>query len=120
LYGAAPAGGASGQGVIYRLSPTKKGWMDTVLYSFSGQNGDGAGLYWIDLISDSTGNIYGATSFGGTNGTGTVCGNSFTQKARRVIQKKFCMSSAPVEVETATTRMGALPWTAQGIYTAQR
>ena len=72
LYGAAPAGGASGQGVIYRLSPTKKGWVDTVLYSFTGQNGDGSGLYWIDLISDASGNIYGATSFGGTNGNGTV------------------------------------------------
>jgi uncharacterized repeat protein (TIGR03803 family) len=72
LYGAAPTGGTSGQGVIYRLSLTKKGWVDTVLYSFTGQNGDGAGLYWIDLISDKSGNIYGATSFGGTNGTGTV------------------------------------------------
>jgi len=72
LYGAAPTGGTSGQGVIYRLSLTKKGWVDTVLHSFTGQNGDGAGLYWIDLISDKSGNIYGATSFGGTNGTGTV------------------------------------------------
>jgi uncharacterized repeat protein (TIGR03803 family) len=72
LYGAAPTGGAGGQGVIYRLSHTKQGWVDTVLYSFTGQNGDGAGLYWIDLISDKSGNIYGATSFGGTNGTGTV------------------------------------------------
>ena len=72
LYGAAPTGGASGQGVIYRLSRTKKGWVDTVLHSFTGQNGDGSGLYWIDLISDTSGNIYGATSFGGTNGTGTV------------------------------------------------
>jgi uncharacterized repeat protein (TIGR03803 family) len=72
LYGAAPTGGASGQGVIYRLSHTNQGWVDTVLHSFTGQNGDGAGLYWIDLISDKSGNIYGATSFGGTNGTGTV------------------------------------------------
>jgi uncharacterized repeat protein (TIGR03803 family) len=72
LYGAAPTGGSSGQGVIYRLSPTKKGWVDTVLYSFTGKNGDGAGLYWIDLISDTSGDIYGATGFGGTNGTGTV------------------------------------------------
>ena len=72
LYGAAPTGGAGEQGVIYRLSHTKQGWVDTVLYGFTGQNGDGAGLYWIDLISDTSGNIYGATSFGGTNGTGTV------------------------------------------------
>jgi uncharacterized repeat protein (TIGR03803 family) len=72
LYGAAPTGGASGQGVIYRLSPTKKGWVDTVIHSFTNENGGGSGLYWIDLISDKSGNIYGATSFGGTNGTGTV------------------------------------------------
>jgi uncharacterized repeat protein (TIGR03803 family) len=72
LYGAAPTGGASGQGVIYRLSRTKTGWADKVLHSFTNANGDGSGLYWIDLISDTSGNIYGATSFGGTNGTGMV------------------------------------------------
>ena len=72
LYGVAPSGGTSENGVVYRLSHTSKGWVDTVLYNFTGQNGDGSGLYWIDLISDSSGNIYGATSFGGTNGTGTV------------------------------------------------
>src|SRR5580698_9252866 len=31
LYGAAPAGGTSQAGVIYRLSLTKKGWVDKVL-----------------------------------------------------------------------------------------
>lgn len=72
LYGAAPTGGASGQGIIYRLSRTKTGWADKVLHSFTNQNGDGSGLYWIDLISDTSGNIYGATSFGGTNSTGIV------------------------------------------------
>jgi uncharacterized repeat protein (TIGR03803 family) len=72
LYGVAPAGGAAGNGVVYRLSHTKKGWVDTVLHSFTNQNGDGSGLYWIDLIGDTSGNIYGATSFGGTNGTGMV------------------------------------------------
>jgi len=72
LYGAAPTGGASGQGVIYRLSHTKQGWADTVIHNFTDQKGDGSGLYWIDLISDSVGNIYGATSFGGTNSTGMV------------------------------------------------
>ena len=72
LYGVAPSGGSGQQGVVYRMSHTKKGWVYTELYSFTGQNGDGSGLYWIDLISDASGNIYGATSFGGTNGTGTV------------------------------------------------
>jgi uncharacterized repeat protein (TIGR03803 family) len=72
LYGGAPSGGSGGAGVIYRLSPTKQGWQYTNIYNFTGQNGDGSQLYWIDLISDPAGNIYGATSFGGTNGTGTV------------------------------------------------
>jgi uncharacterized repeat protein (TIGR03803 family) len=72
LYGVAPSGGTAGYGVVYRLSHTKQGWVDKVLYSFTNQNGDGSGLYWIDLISDASGNIYGATSFGGTNGSGMV------------------------------------------------
>jgi uncharacterized repeat protein (TIGR03803 family) len=72
LYGAAPAGGSSGYGVIYRLSQGKQGWTETVIHNFTDQNGDGSGLYWIDLISDGAGNIYGATSFGGTNTTGNV------------------------------------------------
>lgn len=72
LYGAAPSGGATGNGVIYRLSYANGAWVYTVLYSFTGQNGDGSGLYWIDLIRDKSGNIYGATSFGGTYGMGTV------------------------------------------------
>jgi uncharacterized repeat protein (TIGR03803 family) len=72
LYGVAPAGGSAGGGVVYQLSHTNRGWVDRVIYNFTGQNGDGSGLYWIDLISDASGNIYGATSFGGTNGNGTV------------------------------------------------
>jgi uncharacterized repeat protein (TIGR03803 family) len=72
LYGAAPYGGTSEDGIIYRLSQTKKGWVDTVIHSFTDEDGDGSGLYWIDLISDKSGNIYGATSFGGTNSTGMV------------------------------------------------
>jgi uncharacterized repeat protein (TIGR03803 family) len=87
LYGAAPSGGSGGQGVIYRLSQTKQGWVDTVLYSFTGQNGDGSGLYWIDLISDVTGNIYGATSFGGTNGTGTVWELVYSKTKKKYSEK---------------------------------
>ncbi|HWY56158.1 MAG TPA: choice-of-anchor tandem repeat GloVer-containing protein [Terriglobales bacterium] len=87
LYGAAPTGGASGQGVIYRLSHTRQGWVDTVLHSFTGQNGDGSGLYWIDLISDTSGNIYGATSFGGTNGTGTVWELVYSERKKTYSEK---------------------------------
>jgi len=72
LYGVAPAGGAAGNGVIYRVSNTQTGPAYTVIYSFTDKNGDGSGPYWINLISDKSGNLYGATSFGGTNGNGMV------------------------------------------------
>ena len=44
---------------------------DTVLYSFTGANGDG---YYpaSAVIMDSAGNLYGTTVFGGANGDGTV------------------------------------------------
>ena len=72
LYGGTSSGGADDHGAVYRLSPGKSGWTYTNLYSFTGENGDGSGMYWIDLISDKAGNIYGATNFGGTDGNGTV------------------------------------------------
>jgi uncharacterized repeat protein (TIGR03803 family) len=72
LYGGTSDGGADDHGAVYRLSPGKSGWTYTTLYSFTGENGDGSGMYWIDLIRDKSGNLYGATNFGGTNGNGTV------------------------------------------------
>jgi uncharacterized repeat protein (TIGR03803 family) len=72
LYGGTSAGGADDHGAVYRLSPGKNGWTYSTLYSFTGENGDGSGMYWIDLIRDKAGNIFGATSFGGTDGNGTV------------------------------------------------
>ena len=82
LYGASqPCGGAEvttafywvskvGCGTVYELSPpAEKGgaWKETILYSFptakQGYLPNG------DLVFDSAGNLYGATSFGGGKGT---------------------------------------------------
>src|SRR5271167_433195 len=59
-----------GCGTVYELSPpTQKGgeWTETVLYSFptskQGYLPNG------NLVFDEAGNLYGATTFGGTNGT---------------------------------------------------
>jgi uncharacterized repeat protein (TIGR03803 family) len=67
LYGTTGLGGASGQGVVFKLDPTGT---ETVLYSFAG-GPDGA-LPWAGLIQDSTGNLYGTTVTGGTSGYGVV------------------------------------------------
>jgi uncharacterized repeat protein (TIGR03803 family) len=65
-------GGKDGCGTVYELSPpTQKGgaWTETVLYSFptpkQGYLPNG------NLVFDSAGNLYGATMFGG--GQGTTC-----------------------------------------------
>jgi uncharacterized repeat protein (TIGR03803 family) len=72
LFGVTSGGGAVGVGTVYRLTLAKKTWTETVLYSFTNQNGDGSGMYYVNLVSDAAGNLYGTTAFGGTNGNGTV------------------------------------------------
>jgi uncharacterized repeat protein (TIGR03803 family) len=69
LYGTAAGGGANGYGVVFELSPTANGWMETILHSFD--NSDGNKPYG-GLIFDSAGNLYGATSSGGSGQGGTV------------------------------------------------
>jgi uncharacterized repeat protein (TIGR03803 family) len=79
LYGTAAYGGSGpckligslvGCGVVYEISPpsTKGGaWSETVLYNFQG---DKDGQFPIgDLVFDKSGNLYGATYFGGGYGS---------------------------------------------------
>jgi len=76
LYGTTYAGGNfdsngicnyAGCGVVYKIDTAGN---ETPLYSFNGQP-DGAGLVG-GVVSDSSGNLYGTTAYGGTNGYGTV------------------------------------------------
>ena len=60
LYGTTEFGGASGNGVVFKLSP---GGTETVLYSFTG--GSDGGIPRAGLIADRSGNLYGTTQFGG-------------------------------------------------------
>jgi uncharacterized repeat protein (TIGR03803 family) len=66
LYGVDQTGGASGNGSIFKLTPSG---VFTVLYSFTGK-GDGA--FPNGVISDAQGNFYGTTNRGGAFGQGTV------------------------------------------------
>ncbi|HEX3653575.1 MAG TPA: choice-of-anchor tandem repeat GloVer-containing protein [Rhizomicrobium sp.] len=71
LYGAATAGGANGQGSIYRLTLNKMGrWKFKLLYSFLGE--PDAGFPYGGLIFDALGNIYGTTYYAGANDSGCV------------------------------------------------
>jgi len=70
LNGTTYYGGANSNGAVYQLTPSGSGWSESVLYSFQGNN-DGANPA-AGLISDNAGNLYGATTAGGSGGGGTV------------------------------------------------
>jgi uncharacterized repeat protein (TIGR03803 family) len=67
IYGTTPNGGnvscgAGGCGTIFKLSLSNGNWVKTVLYQFSGSNGDEP---ISPLARDSAGNLYGVTANGG-------------------------------------------------------
>jgi uncharacterized repeat protein (TIGR03803 family) len=72
LYGTTVLGGENdvchngGCGTVFELTPGTGGqWTETVLWSFTGMNYDGANPQ-AGLVFDSAGNIYGTTFYGGT------------------------------------------------------
>jgi uncharacterized repeat protein (TIGR03803 family) len=67
LYGTTTYGGSANLGVVYKIDTTGQ---ETVLHSFSGGN-DGANPY-AGVITDSAGNLYGTTYYGGTANAGVV------------------------------------------------
>jgi uncharacterized repeat protein (TIGR03803 family) len=69
----APIGGC---GTVFELVPGNNAqWTETVLYQFTGTDGDGA-YPLAGLIFDASGNLYGTTSQGGGAG-GCGCGSVF-------------------------------------------
>lgn len=61
---------ANGCGAIVEVSPSSGGWSSKVLYTFAGQKDGGAPTS--PLISDISGNLYGSTFSGGSNGWGEI------------------------------------------------
>ncbi len=65
LYGTTVAGGTSGEGTIFELSPNSNGtWSESILYNFTGGS-DGGGVM-SGLVFDSSGNLYGVAQRGGS------------------------------------------------------
>jgi uncharacterized repeat protein (TIGR03803 family) len=85
LFSTTAIGGTYGQGTLYEMMPkTGGGWTFKVLHHF-GNGHDGAQPQG-GLILDAAGNLYGATTYGGRNGYGTVfefspkAGGAWTEK----------------------------------------
>jgi uncharacterized repeat protein (TIGR03803 family) len=74
LYGTTLDGGISNAGTVFQLAPPtlpNESWKASILYSFSGRNGDG-NTPLASLIIDKAGNLYSTTENSGTVGPGTV------------------------------------------------
>jgi uncharacterized repeat protein (TIGR03803 family) len=70
FYGTTYQGGANGYGTVYRIYPTRVGWVEQVIFSFSQFN---SGTYsYAGLAMDAAGDLYGTTYYGGADNLGTV------------------------------------------------
>jgi len=73
LYGVTLGGGASGAGVVYKLTPANGQWTEKVLYDFCKQaNCADGGASHAALVLDAAGNLYGTSSQGGAYSFGVV------------------------------------------------
>jgi uncharacterized repeat protein (TIGR03803 family) len=70
LYGTTSAGGATGNGVIFKLSPSGNRYTYQVLHSFDGAAEGGVPA--TSLIIDAAGNLYGTATADGANFGGTA------------------------------------------------
>ncbi|MGA2373610.1 MAG: choice-of-anchor tandem repeat GloVer-containing protein [Candidatus Korobacteraceae bacterium] len=70
LYGTTFAGGAHGYGTVYQLTPNGSNWTENTLYAF--QSATNGGKPFGGVVFDTAGNLYGATSSGGSGSGGTA------------------------------------------------
>jgi uncharacterized repeat protein (TIGR03803 family) len=77
LYGTTAAGGTGaglGSGVVFKLSQTSRGWRETVLHNFRGNDGAYPSA---PVTFDTAGNLYGTAIGGATCSGGVGCGLVF-------------------------------------------
>jgi hypothetical protein len=71
IYGTTLSGGKFGLGTVFKLTHSKAGWKETVLYSFAGGDNDGDSPY-ANVVLDNQGNLYGTAKYGGAPQWGVV------------------------------------------------
>jgi len=80
LYGTTYYGGTASLGTVFELTPPAAAggaWTETVLYSFTGQNGDGS-FPRNGVAVASSGVLYGTTDNGGAGPCQLGCGTAFS------------------------------------------
>jgi uncharacterized repeat protein (TIGR03803 family) len=103
VYGTTTIGGASGHGVVFKLTPKGK---ETVVYSFCSQKNcsDGNLPYDGSLVFDSHGNLYGATNEGGSHGLGVIF--KLTPKGTETVLHRFTGSDGQFPTANLTLDRG--------------
>lgn len=69
LYGVSQSGGAQQQGAVFELTRSGGGWIESILYSFTGGSDGGDPT---SVLVGNDGNLYGLAGNGGANGGGVV------------------------------------------------
>src|SRR5215813_5578356 len=75
IYGTTVLGGDHGSGTVFQLTPTLNGWVQNVLYSFTG--GADGGEPYKGVSIDGQGNLYGTAVTGGSGGCEGGCGVAY-------------------------------------------
>ena len=70
IFGETVVGGAYGNGTVFELVPSRTGYTEKVLHSFTG-GADGDQPVGTP-VADTRGDVFGVTQFGGTGGIGVV------------------------------------------------
>jgi len=70
IYGTTYIGGTAGPGTVWKLTPSGGSWAESIIHNFNG-GGEGGNPYG-GVVFDSNGNLYGASSAGGTTGYGAL------------------------------------------------
>jgi uncharacterized repeat protein (TIGR03803 family) len=122
LYGTTPAGGTTGNGVVYQLAPPSApggSWTETVIHNFCEDNCfvDGSSP-WGGVTLDSAGNLYGTTEEGAIDGLWGVLyelspssGGSWTETVLYKFTSKHAgMSESGVSIDAAGDLYGTLSY----------
>jgi uncharacterized repeat protein (TIGR03803 family) len=109
LYGTTASGGANNFGAVFELQPTKSGWTESVLYSFTGV--DDGGSPSTGVVLDASGNLYGTTATGAANKQGAVfelskSGSSWSLKVLLDLNNIDGTGPSPLTFDTAGNLYG--------------
>lgn len=103
LFGTTQAGGAYGQGTVYKLAPHGRNSQESVLYSFCSGGGSCADGYDPQgVIVDAAGDLFGTTLRGGANSQGTLFE---VQRTTQTVLHSFC---APTDCSDGGSPTGGL------------